>query len=427
MTLSNSVRLGVFRDRPVFEAASYGEIVVPAHIAAYAGDGLWGFLQGIATQQDRRTGLFRYDPMTYLLYIPARYWLKTGAGDRYTDGEPLSIGDLRPALREMLDAYGLLEPAVLTSVAAARSEFLSQGALRCLDFQRRGSEAAQLKTITKYAAILGQEVKGKLEPSRLVAPYAAVDPWAGPGMRDQERLNELALGDRRNGESMWSVLALTGRQGLRPTPESVAQRLHLGAFDGIGLWVGGMDEYTATSGTLRLYRQVVGSLGRPVWIMFGGYFSLLLHEDGVVDVSHGVYYTESKLVRGIVGSGPAPDRYYVPSLHRFYDPPKAFAILRMLPEYECSCPECGGVESLEAALLATGADKTRRMAWTQRLQRHFLAARADEVNHVTVTERATLLEELEATARAVDAIQESRRQIADLTSSHLKAWLAALR
>jgi len=422
--ITNSVRLGVFRDRPVFEAAEFGEIIVPAHIAAYAGDGLWGFLQGFAAEQSRRDRLFRYDPMTYLLYIPRRYWLRESAQDDQSDDDPVSPSDLKPALKAMLEAYELLEPAVLRSLTAARQEFVSNGAARCLRFQRRGSEAATSGTIAKYARLLGRSVDGVLAQSRLVAPYTAIEPWSGQGLVDQIALNTGTLDERQAGEAVWAVLALTGN--MRPLSPADLDRLQLRSFDGVALWAGGMDEYSASSVTLRGYRQLISGLGMPVWLMFGGYFSLLLADDGAVDVSHGIYYTESKLVRGAVGGGPAPDRYYIPRLHRFYDPARAFAILRLLPEYECSCVECGDVETLESQLVAASRDTALRIAWTQRLQRHFLAARAQEVRAASSSERAALLQDLRTTVREIGSVPATRRSSAGLSDTHLQSWIEAL-
>src|SRR5665811_1194816 len=67
--ITNGIRVGIFRDRPVLEScrAAYTSVIVPAHIAAYAGDGLWGFLTGV-----RRAGGpldFWYDPMTYYIEL----------------------------------------------------------------------------------------------------------------------------------------------------------------------------------------------------------------------------------------------------------------------------------------------------------------------------------------------------------------------
>jgi hypothetical protein len=420
---TNSVRLGVFRDRPVFESAEFGEIIVPAHIAAYAGEGLWGFLQGIATEQGRQQGLFRYDPMTYLLYINRRYWLSESAEDVGKDDEPVPRSRLRPALKAMLEAYGLLEAAVLYSVDDARREFVTDGAKRCLDFQRRGSEASKAQTLAKYARLLGRPVEGTLIPSRLVAPYVALDGWNGANFDDQARLNTASLLDAQTGESLWGVLALSSVEDCRAPSSLELNRLSIGAFDGIGVWVGGLDEYQASVGTLRRYRELILALRTPVWLMFGGYFSLLLGPDGVSDVSHGIYYTESKLVRGAVGSGPAPDRYYVPALHRFYDPVRAFAMVRLLPELACGCRHCGDLDDLEASLVKIGKDAAARIEWTQRLQRHFLDARAAEVRQVSESTRSHVLDEMREMIRMIEQLDTQRRNAIGLTTDHLRTWV----
>ena len=110
MTVAVSLRLGIFRDRPVFEQGGLRGTVVPAHIAAYAGDGLWGFMQGVANASSTQSPNFFYDPMTYWLYLDPQYWARgSEAGRRPMATLPMPADEIRPAFRALLRAYDLLD------------------------------------------------------------------------------------------------------------------------------------------------------------------------------------------------------------------------------------------------------------------------------------------------------------------------------
>ena len=428
-----SLRLGVFRDRTVFEEMLEHPtaIVVPAHIAAYARDGLWGFLRGIGEARAVQDPPFFYDPMTYWLDIPAEFWSK---GSESRRGEPLAlpIQDLdriRPAFGALLAAYGM-DAAVQESEsgAALRRRFIGEGVARCLDFQRQGSEPKGKKTVDKYAAILGQPLQSSgMRPQHLVAPYFAVRDLDRRSVSDQGALNAAALKSRLEGEGMWSVLALDARARVGPLGRESRKALALEHFDGVGVWVSDLDEHEAQAETLGRYRDLIASLERPAWVMYGGYFAVLLGSEGVVNVSHGIYYTESKKMRGPVGSGPAPERYYIPGLHRFYLPGAAFRFLTLAPEMLCSCPDCaGGLDDLVRESAAASSSPSARMAWIRRLQRHFLYCRAAEVAAVNTRTRQELLEELRETANQVARAGTARLAALGISPGHLTIWADVL-
>src|SRR5688500_6611936 len=168
--LQSSVRLGLFRDRPVLDhrRATFQSVVVPAHIAAYAADGLWGFLRGIDAAR------FFYDPMTYWFLLPPRYWVRGSESAHGQDiGLPVPVGEIRPAFRSLFEAYGLLSAATSAlSREAYQAEVVEKLAVRSLEFQRAGIEAKTEKAVSKYARLLGQDATTHgFAPDRLVAPY----------------------------------------------------------------------------------------------------------------------------------------------------------------------------------------------------------------------------------------------------------------
>jgi hypothetical protein len=421
--IDNLLRLGLFRDRPVFEAAQqlFGPIVVPAHIAAHSPDGLWGFMKGVGPKP------FFFDPMTYWLWLPPKFWLRGSEAARGPDlPMPVDGGQIRPAFAKLLDAYGLLDAATHEGDAQFRSLALERLPSACLDFQRRGIVPKTTKAVSKYAAILGIDVDDEgFTPSRLVAPYRPLDGAAA--LADQRTLNLTTLDAIDPTEEVWAVVALDSARIFRSLDANQLSELALDRFAGIGLWVGGLDEHHASADDLRRYRALVRSIGRPVWLMFAGYFGVLLSYDGVCEVSHGVFYTESKQLQGPVGSGPPADRYYIRALHRFYEPTRAFQILELIPEFECTCPECPDLGTLRAASVAARTDSIRRMDWIQRLQRHFLGSRRREIEAAAALPLEDLLQELTDAKAQVDAVPRSLRSATGLEADHLGRWLDALR
>jgi hypothetical protein len=422
LPIDNLLRLGLFRDRPVFEAAQelFGPIVVPAHIAAHSPDGLWGFMKGVGPKA------FIFDPMTYWLWLPPKFWLRGSEAARGPDlPMPVDGDQIRPAFAKLLDAYGLLDAATQADDARFRSLALERLPSTCLDFQRRGIAPRTSKAVSKYAAILGIPVDDEgFNPSRLVAPYRPLD--AAASLTDQRALNLATLGALGPTEKCWAVVALDSPQVLRSIGADQLSELGVDNFTGVGLWVGGLDEHHASADDLRRYRALIRSIGRPVWLMFAGYFGVLLSYDGVREVSHGVFYTESKRLQGPVGSGPPAERYYIEALHRFYEPTRAFQILELIPEFECPCSECPDIATLRAASVSARTDSIRRMDWIQSLQRHFLRVRRREIEAVAAAPREELLQDLADVKARVEAVPRSLRSATGLEADHLGRWLDAL-
>lgn len=426
-TANNSLRIGIFRDRPVFQEAHdrYDSLVVPAHIAAYSVDGLWGFLAGVSDSKSGDRLDFTVDPMTYWLALPPQYWLRGSERGEAPDATlPVEAGDIRPAFSALLSAYGLREPA--TSSHTAEELVAQLDVTACLEFQRRGIGARSRKAVSKYAEILDLELgEDVFVPNRLLAPYLGIGPNALGAMATQVAWNERSLQEKRPGNSMWACLALNDDAPIEPLSDAGRSSLRLAEFDGIALWVGGLDEYGAKVEELRRYRRLIASMESPVWLIYSGYYGLLCIEDGVTEISHGIYYTENKRLAGPVGSGPPAERYYVPALHRFYEPVRAFGMIDLLPELACGCPECGSLSDLRAAAVAAPTAPGMRMAWIQRLQRHFLWARRAETEKARALTRGELLMEINATLNQIKGLSASARAGARLDARHLERWVTS--
>ncbi len=428
------VRLGVFRDSTVLGGVLPDEapIVVPAHIAAYALDGLRGFLGEIARARRKEWVDYVFDPMTYWVDLPSRYWSR---GSERRQGQDLRLpfsadADtrqlIRPTLLALLREYGLATALFETDLPGMRARLL-EAVPACIGFQRNGTRTRQSRARGKYARILELAADEEaILPMAVVTPYVKLRGLREADVADQVVLNTRSLEVRDPGESMWTVLALEGSATIGALPATTASSLGIPSFDAVGVWISDFDEYVEPTERLKGLRRLLQSLNRPAWIMYGTYFSLLLGRDGVDLVSHGIYYTESKKMEGPVGSGPPPERYYVPALHRFYEPSSALTLIDAVPEFACSCSECPSTAALRAEAAAAGSSPSRRMAWAQRLQRHFLLARQRELELVATMGLGDLLEQLAEAERRFEAADVNLRTATGMSVGHLATWRQAL-
>ena len=100
--------------------------------------------------------------------------------------------------------------------------------------------------------------------------------------------------------------------------------------DGYTIWVDDLNEHNAEYSELYGFMHLLEGLqGKPVYNMYGGFFSILLTHKSVnllKGVSHGLEYGESRKVYPVGGGIPVSKYYYYP-LHQRIDFTKAFYLL----------------------------------------------------------------------------------------------------
>lgn len=100
--------------------------------------------------------------------------------------------------------------------------------------------------------------------------------------------------------------------------------------DGFTIWVDDLNEHDASFDELSAFvKLLMGLKQKPVYNMYGGYFSILLtHKStGLLSgVSHGLEYGESRMVFPVGGGIPVSKYYYMP-LHQRLDFTKAYYLL----------------------------------------------------------------------------------------------------
>lgn len=145
---------------------------------------------------------------------------------------------------------------------------------------------------------------------------------------------------------------------------------------GVWLWFDGFDEQEARLDQLVAFRSIVRGLSgkMEVYNRHGGYFSLLLAQDGLTGISHGVGYGERKPVAQVIGARAPTVRYYLPPICKRVGVPD---VQRCFPDVGiatpadfiakvCDCQICRGVIANDLARFAAFGDMHRSKPTAQR-------------------------------------------------------------
>lgn len=367
----------------------YDGLMIPLSVACVFRQGTGGFVLTLKTQ-------YAIDPRTPILQADF---------DRQSIRRAhLEIADVHgPTVRQIFESRPL-RPADVSPLAADM-------AAGVLSFQKEFAQQSAEK-VDKYAALLGEEVETEYGgPHFLIPPYfrsvGRSDPWYEVSL-------SLARGAVREKEGYRLAPVLHITPGF---PESefrqMARDYANPGFDGLIVFVNSLQEYLAPAATLAKYADLVALLrgqGKPLFGLFGGYFTLLLRKIGLGCFSNAVGYGEYR-DSGYHEGGQAVRRYYIPKLHRYLTDTDAQELLNIVGggSLRCACPVCRRRRPL--------TDFT-----SQELLDHFLNTRLTEIQHAGATDLSNLIEELADTHETLE-----RSPVPIDRYSHLREWVEALR
>jgi len=142
------------------------------------------------------------------------------------------------------------------------------------------------------------------------------------------------------GQIVISKAVLTNSSAL----QQIADVYKNSACDGLTIWVDDLDEHESNPELLAGLTKLLSALrGKPVYNMYGGYFSILMTHKSVKllqGVSHGMEYGESRAVYPVGGGIPVSKYYYLP-IHQRLDFTKAFYLLEHEGIIDTSLPDWG--------------------------------------------------------------------------------------
>lgn len=326
---------------------------------------------------------FFVDPMSYVFPLPTKQLM---------DKDETK---LRPCITKLASNYSDLIANTLSQRSITSQDILSQLSTleeivsRCLQYQRTKFDTAEPELFNanyeKYDRLAGQgitvpHVNNAVAPFTLLPPYFLFHDVGDPWYTATLRCARIARKFTKAGESLSPVLLL-GKSCLNPIAVAkIIKDFKDADVDGFILWINALSEEDAKPSHIASLSALISGLsqnGRTVYKLYGGYLSLLLHNQGLTGFSTSVAVKTGYSVRSYGGYAvPAKPKFYIPLLHRSYPLEEASQIIRAHPFLACGCLVC---------LQSYGGDLDRmvsQMTNTGYCENHFLNARRGELDRI---------------------------------------------
>ena len=238
-------------------------------------------------------------------------------------GEKKSSGELKQSVGRMSALFGELVTGKAGRQALLPKDFQDvekrrDFCKRVIEFQVHTAErAAEDGDYVKYLKYAGIDA---MKPTVVIAPYFymisnTVDDWLPINLQLVDESRSCA-----SQTPVYAQLVISQDVLLREHRiQQLGNAYGSSPCDGVCIWVDDLDEHMADEdillGLVRLIRMLSASK-KPVFNMYGGYFSTLLTAFGSLSgLCHGLEYGESRPVVPVGGGLPIA-RYYYPPLHR---------------------------------------------------------------------------------------------------------------
>jgi len=449
------IRYGVGADQRFLAGEFLGKYDIAAingNMVAHTPAALARFLGERTASPQRATKPFIIDPLTHAFqHDPSKVMSRTPSPEDDEEESPR----VKLSIRRMGDAFGEPVQSALGSRPILPSDF-SQEAVRAgfcervVRFQLDTIEtAAQSSDSRKYLEYIGL---GAIKPTLVVAPYfwmtaETIDDWLPRNLDFVKHSRAPANGTRLFAQVVITKDILTD-EGKR---SRIAVAYADADCDGVLLWIDEFSEHEATEDELVGLGELARSLSvrKPVYNLYGGYFSVLLCQLSDLKllggVCHGLEYGEDRSVVP-VGGGIPMARFYLPRYHRRLRYPDAVRVARALGGFRsvqsyfdtiCSCAECHAVISSEPArdFAVYGVSKRVRFQrkghvvtldyptpeTKEHCLRHYLHVKHSEFEDARGKNSAEVVKDLDALF--AHAAQQSARD----QPRHLRDWASAIR
>ena len=413
-------RLGSAQEQGILQTMrpQHQGIVVPAHVFAYGRTWVSSFLGKIKKP-------FVIDPMTYVLAL-SREQITGDSGLKKSWDTLLGLYHedvLKPLRRRPIRAADMLGPRDLPS------ELMKAFVRRTVELQTtilvRGSRSQQ--SLEKYRKILGEESSEVgLRPRAILSPYFHFDDMNDPWWK----VNVQLVKDAKNlatGIPLYAVI-LTSVESLGGMDWDIALS-SIGPVDGYVLWISNYSELKADIDELTAVLRTVRRLSSdaPVFILYGGYFSLSLAAVGLTGLISGICYGESKPITSKTTGGGMPQRYYVVENKMKYVMAEVRSLYSDAPGRLCGCRVCLEIRRESGPDRSRPSVKSVAKFFDQvddaSSKRHFLEVRSGEARTVA---RMNPREIVAALARLRKEAGDARLPAHGMTIGHLERWAAAL-
>ncbi len=458
------LRYGTVAEKAHLEKAisAYDYLSINGNTAAYVSTAIAKFIvDKFFSNQDR--GFF-IDPITYA-FQKEIHLLKSKSK---ITGET----KIKKSVEKLIEIYQYPVNKVKDDISVSVADFsdiqiVTEFCKRTLDFQYSiVHDHIEKNDLCKYLEYITDEDFRhlcQLRPKFLIAPYfyldlqdSNFDKWLNINCQFVDVAKEQSEIDFSNLDIYAQIVISKNVLYDANAIQKIAAAYSRTNCDGITIWVDNLNEHEATIYELQGLINLLKALPqKPIYNMYGGYFSILLTNKSIgllEGVSHGLEYGESRSVYPVGGGIPVSKYYYLP-LHQRLDFTKAFYLLEHIkaldttlenwgtPDkyYEeiCKCSQCKAVikreminfiefESKEFYEVHRKNQTLRRKKASSETKKnclyHYLLCKKIEFIRVKNQPISNLLQDLMIQKNAYkssDAIQETELD-------YLENWISAL-
>lgn len=377
---------------------------------------------------------FIVDPMSYLFGEPyENFKQKAKAGNN----------KFKPSFRKLMEGHGLVHEdffnydyTKLLSFLKSSDRNISTFVDNALSFQQN----QVWDTLKEASELMSDEQRNSLteeafRPKILIPPYFLYSPKSTSITTElNKRILKYCWDEKRDMGDLFPMVFLRKEDLTTDFLEEVIDINKSYGFPGYCVWIDNFDERSATSDQIKGLIKLTKALStgdRQVVMLYGGFFSLLLHYFGMTCVSHGLAYGEARSIGATAqqGSGPAPIRYYIFELHKFLTLDSALIVLRERSELICDCLIC-------KRILAGNPERVTLFQTEEALaEMHFLYNRHEERKMVANSDLAESLKHLEWIIDLTEDIDKITKQYrigneyiekSIVDTAYIKEWKCAL-
>jgi len=346
-------RLGPAKEKELFKRHrnTYDGVVVPAHIASYYSKFCSEFIGSLGKPYfiDPLTYIFANNPSQIKRFVKDRNTGRT-AQDQFGNKKK---GDVKRSYLKLVEMEygGIVQKVVEQGRPINPRDFqkttdTEDFVKRVVEFQRERLAVVpdKYKKYAKYAQGGAKALTTSNPPMCLVAPYFPTTTLDARGWHSTNANLIQLTKTIAHGIPVFAVI-LARPAVLARHIEQIALDYSKAGADGFLLWPDGFssDQDFASLRVVFDAVKVLSNNDKPVILMYGDAFSLVLHYAGLAGFACGICYGERKLsTQDIDVEGGIPPRYYLRRLKKKVqiEPSLRRININQYPDLVCSCEIC---------------------------------------------------------------------------------------
>jgi hypothetical protein len=388
---------------------------------------------------------FAIDPITYVFGLDLSY-ITSETNDKTSSVKGAKKTGLKKSFVSLAKQLGgIVEETVLNQGRSLRStDFSSQNSITELCESVLRYQRDRMRVFCEVDPQLSEVADVCREPSFYLSPYFYVE-GSKSGWSDVTRSLITTFGTLESSVPRYGVLVIA-RALLQDRDWLLGMARHIAdsGCDGCWIWISTFREETVTEAeiaNLLLVVQLFEDVGKPIMNLHGGYLSILLSKFGMVGLSHGIGYGESKDVLPVSGGAVPTVTYHYPPLHvraPIVEIDRSLSALNIFTAEDfhakvCDCAICVGIlkgnlknirEFGDFVIKVGNKRESQTPDSAKKCRFHFLLARKKEIDVIANSSLADLKSSLSATQAEYSALPSYIPLRG--RSIHLKQWLSKI-